>query len=283
MKTPTLKIEIMPNYIKNRIELIGSDKDVATLKERFSTHIEAYQRTSFDEELTFTDGNDNYGWLNEKTNVFTRREQKDVIGVPKGWKPSMHEAWTRFPDFEKIVPMPEDLRINPGGGNMGLSIINGESENQFMDMGGQLKRFYELDSKRRIEIMEAGIAYAKNVEKYGFKTWYDWSIENWGTKWNSSDCEGEGNSFEFITAWSGVPDLIEKMHLELPTVKILYEFSDEDTGCNCGIGIFENGQTTFRKLENSSIEAYELAFKLRPDSKEYYALVDGKNEYVDED
>ena len=274
----------MPNYIKNRIELIGTDEDIAKLKERFSTHIEAYQKTSFDNELTFTDGNDNYGWLNEEINVFIRRDEKDVVGVPKGWTPLMHEAWTRFPDFNKIVPMPEELNITTGSnGYMGLSIINGESENRFMDMREQLKRFYEMDSKRRIEIMEAGVVYAKNIEKYGFKTWYDWSIENWGTKWNASDCESENNYFEFTTAWSGVPELIEKMHLELPRVKILYEFSDEDTGCNCGIGIFENGTSNFRKLENSSIEAYELAFKLRPDSKEYYALVDGKYEYVDED
>lgn len=274
----------MPNYIKNRIELIGTDEDIAKLKERFSTHIKAHQKTALSGELTFTDGNDNYGWLNEETNTFIRREQKDVIGVPEGWTPFMHEAWTRFPDFNKITPMPDELNITSGSsGDMGLSVINGESENIFMDMREQLKRFYEMDSKRRIEVMEAGIAYAKNIEKYGFKTWYDWSIENWGTKWNASDCESENKSFEFTTAWSGVPDLIEKMHLEFPTVKILYEFSDEDTGCNCGIGIFENGTSNFRKLENSSIEAYELAFKLRPESKEYYALVDGKYEYVDED
>lgn len=242
----------MPNYIKNRIELIGTDEDIAKLKEKFSTHIESYQRTSLDDELTFTDGNDNYGWLNEKTNTFSRRKQKDVTGVPEGWIPLMHEAWTRFPDFNKIVPIPEELNITSGtNGDMGLSIINGESENRFIDMKEQLK--------------------------------HDWSIENWGTKWNASDCESENNSFDFTTACSGVPELIEKMHLEFPTVKIRYEFSDEDTGCNCGIGIYENGNTNFRKLENSSIEAYELAFKLRPDNKEHYALVDGKYEYVDED
>lgn len=274
----------MPNYIKNKIELVGSDKDIATMKERFSTYIESFQKTSFDNDLTFTDGKDNYGWLNKETNTFQRRDEKDAIGVPKGYTPLMSEAWTRFPDFEKIVPMPEDLSINSGSnGDMGLSIINNESENRFMDMREQLRRFYELDIERRIEIIEAGVAYAKNMAKYGFKTWYDWSIEKWGTKWNSSDCESEGNSFEFTTAWSGVADLIEKMHIELPTVKIIYEFSDEDTGCNCGIAIFENGTTNFKRLEDSSIEAYELAFKLRPDSKEYYALVDGKYEYIEEE
>lgn len=277
----------MPNYIKNRIELIGSDKDIATLKERFSTHIEAYQKTSFDDELTFTDGNDNYGWLNEQTNTFMRRDEKDVIGVPKGWKPLMHEAWTRFPDFNRIIPMPETLSIQVHSG-----IENAVKESLKMDchkdmLIGMLEMENRKNSKSPLEFndeeFELYLTALKNVKKYGFIYWYDWAIENWGTKWNAFECESEGNSFDFVTAWSGVPELIEKMHLEIPRVKILYEFSDENTGCNCGIGTYENGTSNFRKLENSSIEAYELAFKLRPDNKEYYALVGGKYEYVDED
>ena len=272
----------MPNYIKNRIELIGSDEDIASFKERFSTHIEAYQRTSFDDELTFTDGNDNYGWLNEKTNTFSRREQNDVIGVPEGWKPSMNEAWIRFPDFEKIVPMPEGMNISSDSWIMPLE--NQFSKNdKFKEHIDNLKKYYEANPKRGNEAVENMLQGIKNYIKHGHASWYSWSIENWGTKWNASECESDGNSFYFVTAWSGVPELIEKMHLEIPSVKVLYEFSDEDTGCNCGIGIFENGTSNFRKLENSSVEAYELAFKLRPDYKEDYKLIDGKYEYVYED
>ena len=122
------------------------------------------------------------------------------------------------------------------------------------------------------------------VESYGHATWYSWSVENWGTKWNSSECEKISDTvFDFVTAWSGVPQLIEKMSLEFPDVKISYEYSDEDTGANCGVGTYLNGEVEFKRLESQSTEAYELAFKLRSDRKEDYQLVDGKYEYVEED
>ena len=35
--------------------------------------------------------------------------------------------------------------------------------------------------------------------------WYDWRVENWGTKWNCSDVSINGNSIEFLTAWSPCP------------------------------------------------------------------------------
>ena len=41
--------------------------------------------------------------------------------------------------------------------------------------------------------------------RYGFDNWYDWSINNWGTKWNSCDTEVELNenvlNYTFQTAW----------------------------------------------------------------------------------
>tara|TARA_R100001143_G_scaffold41003_1_gene37294 strand:- start:492 stop:959 length:468 start_codon:yes stop_codon:yes gene_type:complete len=41
--------------------------------------------------------------------------------------------------------------------------------------------------------------------RYGFDNWYDWSINNWGTKWNSCNTEVELNknvlNYTFETAW----------------------------------------------------------------------------------
>lgn len=48
---------------------------------------------------------------------------------------------------------------------------------------------------------------ASNVEKYGFKDWYDWCLSNWNTKWDIGEVEvewadSESISARFETAWS---------------------------------------------------------------------------------
>jgi hypothetical protein len=43
-------------------------------------------------------------------------------------------------------------------------------------------------------------------EQYGFDNWYDWSVANWGTKWNLSDVSVQKKDneihYHFDTAWS---------------------------------------------------------------------------------
>jgi len=52
---------------------------------------------------------------------------------------------------------------------MGYSIITGASENQFMDMAEQLKRFYNMDLSKRVDVLEMGIKYANNMRDHGGK------------------------------------------------------------------------------------------------------------------
>ncbi|MFA5934931.1 MAG: hypothetical protein WC827_03550 [Candidatus Paceibacterota bacterium] len=277
----------MPNYIKNRIELIGDETQISEMLKKFSTHFEREPNRASDDSLIYKKVGEEYGvgWLNEDTGKFTKMDKSVVNEIPIDFQQDFNEAWIRFPDFEKVVPMPESLHINSGSnGDMGYSILHGKSENCFMDMGEQLRRFYERDIKERICILEEGIAYEKNMIEYGFKTWYDWSIANWGTKWNSSDCEKiSENTFDFTTAWSGVPSIIEKISFQFPDITFLYYYSDENTGYNCGIGKYQNGEIEFTQVENESEEAYELYFTLHPDDVKNYKLVDGVYEYIEEE
>ena len=52
-------------------------------------------------------------------------------------------------------------------------------------------------------------------EKYGKNNWYHWSIDNWGTKWNSVDTRVEENgstlSYNFMTAWDCPRQIVDAL------------------------------------------------------------------------
>ena len=72
--------------------------------------------------------------------------------------------------------------------------------------------------------------------RYGHSNWYDWSCENWGTKWNSVDAErtedGESVFYNFRTAWDCPREIVDAIGDKIPSdVKIDYwvcqhEFED---------------------------------------------------------
>lgn len=186
-------------------------------------------------------------------------------------------------DFNTIEPMPKELDIKS---DQWLMPIENEfsSRTQFKSHLDEMREVFFKNPDREEEDTENFIQGIRNYIKYGHATWYNWSINNWGTKWNAYSQElKEDGTIMFETAWSGVSGLISKLSSKFPMVRINYAFADEDIGCNAGIGEFYNGTSTFKMLENESKEAYELAFELMPDNKEYYNLVDGQYVYAEEE
>jgi hypothetical protein len=90
----------------------------------------------------------------------------------------------------------------------------------------------------------------REKELYGKNNWYDWSLENWGTKWNSAHVfcgdiyKADKQfvlSFEFDTAWATPYEIIDKMVLMHPDLFFEIQFADEDIGSNCGYYHCEDG------------------------------------------
>lgn len=108
-------------------------------------------------------------------------------------------------------------------------------------------------------------------EKYGINNWYNWSIANWGTKWNaySSYFYKDINTMEFDTAWScpiAVLDALAKLCYE-HEVWFTGKWADEDSGHN--VGVFESDCDdyeywfSYEYVENRSNEAYEIYIELK--------------------
>lgn len=64
------------------------------------------------------------------------------------------------------------------------------------------------------------------IEKYGHGDWYSWSVENWGTKWNTDaqdwSRDGDSISFWFDSAWAPPTALYDKITTEGYDVEAYY-------------------------------------------------------------
>jgi len=176
-------------------------------------------------------------------------------------------------DFDKITPMPEALNIEEcGDGDFGLAILQrkGHAGRTYAELR---KTFDAMVPEDRKEILKLGRQYSDNVKLYGHKTWYDWSVANWGTKWNAYNGKmPKPDEIWFDTAWSCVHGLVCKLSLTFPEALFDYTFADEDTGANCGRVVLKNGKGKMHAPKYGSKEAYELAFEMRPELRSRFSF-----------
>ena len=81
-----------------------------------------------------------------------------------------------------------------------------------------------------------GLLGREEEEKYGDNNWYRWSIDNWGTKWNSVDTRVELKDgslyYTFDTAWDCPREIVNALmrmrKTILKDIKISWECIHED-------------------------------------------------------
>ena len=135
-------------------------------------------------------------------------------------------------DFNKLIPMPKDLNIEASSiGEAGLIFLYLTSKdlNKNLDITKAYKSLNSLNRDIRTDpyfqminsnllkykkdenfqdSIKLGEKYLNNYRKYGYCNWYNWSIDNWGTKWNVEDevdvidIGDDKYEIRFKTAWS---------------------------------------------------------------------------------
>ena len=191
-------------------------------------------------------------------------------------------------DFNKIIPMPERLNLVSGSitdiaikcalskmsyekryrilndigknfkyyENINYELILNEEKN-FLENEVNSEYYKEIYKKFGIKTLEdLGYAYINNKVDYGHFNWYDWCIENWGTKWNAYDnyvIKGKTFvKFIFNTAWVMPKPIYDKLQeLSVLNCKFNFEvkYADEDIGNNCGK--FEYKDFVFKDLTDT--------------------------------
>jgi vacuolar-type H+-ATPase subunit F/Vma7 len=91
----------------------------------------------------------------------------------------------------------------------------------------------------------------------------DWCLDNWGTKWNSSEVWEFEEGFTFNTAWCTPFNLLVGLSKKYPNVEFNVRFADEDFGHNVGEFTLLNGiETELNLPDGGSREAYEMAMDI---------------------
>jgi hypothetical protein len=61
--------------------------------------------------------------------------------------------------------------------------------------------------------------------------WYDWNLNNWGTKWDVSDCSSDSSpdctSYHFQTAWGPPIEVIVELSKQYPTLTLSLDWDEE--------------------------------------------------------
>ena len=117
---------------------------------------------------------------------------------------------------------------------------------KFVNKGtDQIKLFNSLipmpkeldDSKSAVNTANKG-NNAELVSKYGADNWYDWGINNWGTKWGDYELTsseiakayGEDEwhiAYNYTTAWSpGENELINAIIKQFPKLKVMLQYEE---------------------------------------------------------
>lgn len=181
-------------------------------------------------------------------------------------------------DFNKIIPMPEDLNISDSSdGELGMCYIKGTLSDWEKEI------FEKFSPERKKEVIELGKQYISNLVKYGFKTWYEWRIQNWDTKWNAIGTIIYDNVIEFDTAWSAPIAIYKKLGEMFPNISFSFIYADEDVSYNVGEGRMENGEFTIYRPEGGTKEAFEMFCDVQGDCNFIWDEENNCPKYIEED
>lgn len=199
-------------------------------------------------------------------------------------------------DFNKVIKMPEELQIefstkSDDALSLYLTKINPEvkyygAPQEKVDKASYDKFVEEVSKtttktnftlseddiyrvldkyKEESKLLALGERQVKNLLNYNALNWYDWSIKNWGTKWNASEFEVQDDfkSLLFETAWDPAIEVMLEISRQNPDIRFAFLWSDEDIGAHLGYMLLQGGRIDYKgTFEDFSVDAYKLAFSL---------------------
>lgn len=134
--------------------------------------------------------------------------------------------------------------------------------------------------------LKSALAKTYCLKHTGYESWYDWCIDNWGTKWDACDIYDDmldtDGFLEFYTAWS-MPENVYGMMAELG-IQFRGSWADEDIGNNCGMFYTtDGGELVIQDADEITEDtvAFSIAVQGYEDLEEYYDRYEKDEGYND--
>lgn len=87
--------------------------------------------------------------------------------------------------------------------------------------------------------------------------WYQWRIDNWGTKWNANDVDTNNDLneilYHFDTAWGPPIEFVETAAKKFPNLYFQIAFYEEGC-CFAGMNEFKDGELAHREIHHGVAE-----------------------------
>ena len=166
-------------------------------------------------------------------------------------------------DFNRIVPMPQTVKDTERGS---LSFAS-EAVCLYLDEGtisNHLRWMMDKSAVKEEDLavviqtwekenkidLSLGQRILDNRRKYGnCGDWYEWSINNWGTKWDACEVMIDDSTILFETAWSPCSPVIEKLAHLFPKVSLSYKYFEP--------GVYLAGRESYQNGECTDVEIYD--------------------------
>ena len=217
----------MPNHIFNTIKFKKEDR------EKFEKFME---EDSFD-----------FNKLIQKPKEF------EEMGGDRGEKEEIVAEWKKFTKEVQITPANVDeyiekfrneVRNNPKKYPESAKSVNLEPEER--EWGGTFVPDFQYQMYR-----------TAGKVKYGFNSWYDWSLENWGSKWNAYETDFSEEYLDFQTAWDTPLPIFSRMANLNPDTWFQVKYCDEAMGGNCGIVEYKPNFFPSEDEDNMAVIKYD--------------------------
>lgn len=109
---------------------------------------------------------------------------KKVTTLPK--PNDKKHTYPQYIDFEKIIAMPKEMNVSEEEeGHTAFRYLVEKDPKRKAEIKAELEDQCAFDSERINNGLKLGQLYLDNFNKFGARTWYDWSCMHWGCKWNA--------------------------------------------------------------------------------------------------